>query len=116
MQQGAKKIYHLEAYFAKLMTIIKAFSLMGLADFDFWPENQKLSLSRFMLSPVSLLVCSRREYAMLYGFKGVIEPVWMVYRCFYAHDDTDTTIGMGYPINGSSSCRRKDAQPWLDHL
>jgi hypothetical protein len=35
MQQGAKKIYHLEAYFAKLMTIIKAFSLMGLADFDF---------------------------------------------------------------------------------
>lgn len=35
MQQGAKKIYHLEAYFAKLMTVIKTFSLMGLADLDF---------------------------------------------------------------------------------
>ncbi|KAI5454556.1 Replication factor C (RF-C) subunit [Naganishia albida] len=35
MQQGAKKIYHMEAYFAKLMTILKAYSLMGMADFDF---------------------------------------------------------------------------------
>jgi hypothetical protein len=32
MAQGSKKIYHLEAYFAKLMSVIKNFTYIGLDD------------------------------------------------------------------------------------
>jgi len=32
MAQGNKKIYHLEAYFAKLMSVIKNFTYIGLDD------------------------------------------------------------------------------------
>jgi replication factor C subunit 3/5 len=34
MQQGSKKIYHIEAYFAKVMSIYKTYTLMGMADFE----------------------------------------------------------------------------------
>lgn len=32
MAQGNKKIYHLEAYFAKLMSVLKNFNHLGLDD------------------------------------------------------------------------------------
>jgi replication factor C subunit 3/5 len=34
MQQGSKKIYHLEAYFAKVMSIYKNYTLLGMEDFE----------------------------------------------------------------------------------
>lgn len=36
MQQGSKKIYHLEAYFAKVMSIYKNYTLLGMEDFEMW--------------------------------------------------------------------------------
>ncbi len=35
MQQGSKKIFHLEAYFAKVMSVYKNYLLMGIADMEF---------------------------------------------------------------------------------
>lgn len=35
LQQGSKKIYHIEAYFAKIMSLYKNYTIMGLADMDF---------------------------------------------------------------------------------